>query len=92
MSGNLRVNPAFEKAAEALIKANENLKTAKAAASGKTEETQEVKAYREAEKAMHAAEQVYCNLPGILSGGDLTQAEAEAKVDSLMRQVSVFYN
>ena len=91
MSGS-KVNPAFVEAAQALIKANENLRTTKVAAEGKTEETQEVKAYREAEKAMHEAENDYCNLPGILSGGDLTKEEAEAKVKSIKHQVSIFYS
>lgn len=76
----VQVNPAF-------VSAFNNLK----AAHQRMDATKGTNAYVAAENAMHDAENVWCNLPGIIDGGNLTQSQAEAMVNNYMNQVHSWY-
>ncbi|MBP3925251.1 hypothetical protein J6E39_08450 [bacterium] len=82
-SNGSRVNPAF-------ITAFNNLKTAKMnynaiKATGNKEQA------RVAELHFHQAENYFCDQEGILSGGNMTESQAKAAVDSMMSQVHSWY-
>ena len=79
----VKINPDFVKAADKLIDANKILKNAEA--SGDEEKIQA------AEEARHKAEEIYCNLPGMINGEE-TEDAVEAQINAKMAEVSIFYS
>lgn len=89
-STGVAVNPAFISSANNLKAAINRMNIAKLACNGNKNQDA-ILQYRKAEADFHKAEELYCNQCGIVGGGNLTQEQAKAQVNGIMKNVMSYY-
>ncbi len=89
-TSGVSVNPTFINSANNLKIAARRMNTAKQARMANKNQATTLQ-YRKAEQDFHNAENLYCSQKGIVEGGNLSQNEAKAQVNSIMQSVMSYY-
>ncbi len=84
------INPLFINSVNALKAARDKREALKLASLGSNDKNLVAK-YHMAERDFHNAEAIFCSQKGLIGGGNLTEAQGEAKVNEIMNSVHSWY-
>lgn len=84
------VNPSFVSSANALKAAKARREALRLESFGSNDKSL-ISKYRMAERDFHNAEAIFCSQKGLIGGGNLTEAQGMAQVDSIMNSVHSWY-